>query len=219
MIRAKALDQRSLGDAVDCIHEMVWLGTASKIGAPMRVTETDLPGVLIIAPTVHGDPRGFFVETWHRDRYAEHGIDLAFVQDNHSKSGKGILRGLHAQVGAHAQGKLIRVISGAIYDVAVDIRTGSPTFGRHAGIELTSDNHHQLWVPPGFAHGFCVLSDAAEVAYKCTAPYDPASELSIKWDDPSIGIPWPITDPILSEKDQGAMLLADSHERLPAFDA
>ena len=184
----------------------------------MRVTETDLPGVLIIEPSVHGDHRGFFLESWHRDRYAEHGIDLPFVQDNHSKSGKGILRGLHAQLGANAQGKLIRVVSGVVYDVAVDIRVGSPTFGRYAATELTAENHSQLWVPPGFAHGFCVLSEAAEVEYKCTEFYDPASELSIKWDDPAIGIPWPITDPILSDKDQKALPLADAHDRLPVFD-
>ena len=183
----------------------------------MRVTETDLPGVLIIEPSVHGDHRGFFLESWHRDRYAEHGIDLPFVQDNHSKSGKGILRGLHAQLGANAQGKLIRVVSGAVYDAAVDIRVGSPTFGRYAATELTAENHIQLWVPPGFAHGFCVLSEAAEVEYQCTEFYDPTAELSIKWDDPAIGIPWPITDPVLSDKDRGALPLAATQDRLPLF--
>lgn len=188
-----------------------------KMSANMRVTQTDLPGVLLIEPRVHGDHRGFFLETWHQERYAEHGIDLPFVQDNHSKSTMGILRGLHTQLGKHAQGKLIRVIQGAVYDVAVDIRVGSPTFGKFAAAELTAENHHQLWVPPNFAHGFCVLSDTAEVEYKCTDLYDPASELSIRWDDPAIAIPWPVTDPILSDKDRNAPLLADAHDRLPAF--
>lgn len=167
----------------------------------MNVIETALPGVLIFEPRVFADARGFFLETYHAGRYAEAGIDATFVQDNHSLSRKGTLRGLHFQV-ARPQGKLVRVIEGAIWDVAVDIRPDSPTFGQHVGVELTADNYRQIYVPPGFAHGFCVTSDVAQVEYKCTAFYDAADERGIAWNDPHLAIPWPVQTPILSERDQ-----------------
>jgi len=186
----------------------------------MNVRETKLPGVLIIEPEIHGDHRGFFVETWHQERYAALGIDLPFVQDNHSRSGHRILRGLHAQIGASAQGKLVRVIVGAVYDVAVDVRIGSPTYGQHIAVDLTAENKHQIWVPPGFVHGFCVTSEeGAEIEYKCTKLYDADSDLTVRWDDPALGIPWPIKEPILSAKDQDAPLLAEVADRLPTFEA
>ena len=186
----------------------------------MNVRETKLPGVLIIEPEIHGDHRGFFVETWHQERYAALGIDLPFVQDNHSRSGHRILRGLHAQIGASAQGKLVRVIVGAVYDVAVDVRIGSPTYGQHIAVDLTAENKHQIWVPPGFVHGFCVTSEeGAEIEYKCTKLYDADSALTVRWDDPALGIPWPIKEPILSAKDQDAPLLAEVADRLPTFEA
>ncbi|MGD2115018.1 MAG: dTDP-4-dehydrorhamnose 3,5-epimerase [Acidobacteriota bacterium] len=174
----------------------------------MNVHETDLPGVLLVEPRVHRDHRGFFLETYHRDRYAEHGIDATFVQDNHSRSGAGILRGLHAQ-GRHPQGKLVRAVEGAIFDVAVDIRRGSPTFARWVGYELSADNFRQLYIPPGFAHGFCVLGDHAQVEYKCTDFYAPGDELTALWSDPEIGIDWPLDDPVLSDKDGGAPTLQE----------
>ena len=185
----------------------------------MRVTETALPGVLLFEPVVHGDHRGFFLESWRHDRYADHGVTLPFVQDNHSKSTRGTLRGLHTQTGSSAQGKLVRVVAGRVYDVAVDIRVGSPTFGRYVAVELTAENHRQIWVPPHFAHGFCVLSESAEFEYKCTAYYDPGADLAIRWDDPAIGIPWPISDPVLSAKDRDARTLAEAHDQLPSFEA
>jgi len=177
----------------------------------MNVRTTELPGVLVVEPTVHGDHRGFFLETYHRERYAEHGIDAAFVQDNHSRSEGPILRGLHAQ-GRRPQGKLVRAVEGAIFDVAVDIRVGSPTFGCWVGEELSAENFLQLWVPPGFAHGFCVLSDAAQVEYKCTDLYAPDDELTVAWDDAEIAVAWPIDDPVLSDKDRGAGTLAELAE-------
>jgi len=183
----------------------------------MKVIETNLPGVLILEPTVHGDDRGFFLETFHAGRYAAHGIATDFVQDNHSKSGHGILRGLHTQLGDDAQGKLLRVIDGSIFDVAVDIRVGSPTFGHHVTVEISAENFRQLWVPPNFAHGFCVTSESAQVEYKCTRPYAPESELSILWNDPAIGIPWPIDHPTLSKKDQDAPTLEEAHDQLPRY--
>lgn len=185
----------------------------------MNVRETAIPGVLVIEPAIHGDHRGFFVETWQQDRYAQVGIDLPFVQDNHSRSEHGILRGLHAQTGAFAQGKLVRVIAGSIFDVAVDVRIGSPTYGRHVTVELDAETKHQIWVPPGFIHGFCVTSeDGAEIEYKCTAPYDAASDLTVLWNDPDLGIPWPIDAPILSAKDESAPRLAEVQDRLPRYD-
>jgi dTDP-4-dehydrorhamnose 3,5-epimerase len=175
----------------------------------MRVVPTDLPEVLIIEPMVHGDSRGFFAETYQALRYAEAGITSAFVQDNLSRSVKGTLRGLHFQE-PNAQGKLVQVLRGAVWDVAVDVRRGSPRFGRWAAVELSETAPRQLWIPPGFAHGFCVLTDSADFFYKCTALYAPEAERSIAWNDPRIGIPWPVSEPLLSAKDRVAPLLEDA---------
>jgi dTDP-4-dehydrorhamnose 3,5-epimerase len=170
----------------------------------VNVIDTNITEVKIIEPKVFGDDRGFFLETYHAARYAElAGIDLPFVQDNHSRSTKGILRGLHFQK-TKPQGKLVRVVSGEVYDVAVDIRRDSPTFGQWAGVILSEQNKRQFWVPPGFAHGFVVLSDTADFEYKCTDYYDPADEGAIRWDDPDLAIDWPITNPSLSDKDATA---------------
>lgn len=175
----------------------------------MKLTETELPGVLLLEPKRFGDDRGFFMEMFHEKRYAEAGIPGPFVQDNFSRSAKGILRGLHFQQ-PHAQGKLVQVLSGAVYDVAVDIRRGSPTFGKWVGVELSADNRRQLWVPAGFAHGFCVLSESADFHYKCTDFYSPTSEHGIAWNDPDLGIAWPVTSPLLSPKDLAAPRLKDA---------
>ena len=182
----------------------------------MNFRPTPLSGVILVEPDVHRDARGFFLETYHAAKYKAGGIDASFVQDNHSRSGKGTLRGLHAQW-RKPQGKLVRTLQGEIFDVAVDVRPGSPTYGRWFGARLTSDNHHQLWVPAGFIHGFCVLSVTAEVEYKCTDLYDPGGELGVRWDDPAIGIDWPIAQPILSAKDAAAPLLAAVQDKLAAF--
>lgn len=182
----------------------------------MRVVETPLPGVKIIEPAIHRDPRGFFLETYHRHRYAEAGIATEFVQDNYSHSAKGTVRGLHAQLSS-PQAKLMRVVAGAIFDVAVDIRVGSPTFGRWFGETLSSDNFKQLFIPEGFVHGFAVLSNFAEIEYKCSAIYDPADEISVLYDDPAIGIEWPVTAPILSPRDMAAKPLAEMLDRLPRY--
>ncbi len=175
----------------------------------MQVTPTELDGVLLIEPKVFGDHRGFFLETYREDRYHENGIEVTFVQDNHSSSIKGTLRGLHAQKGEQAQGKLVRCIEGSIFDVAVDLRNGSPTFGKWVGYELTSTNFRQLWVPVGFLHGFLTLSDKAQVEYKCTTYYSPENEIGVVWNDPDIGIDWGIETPILSPKDEKLPLLKD----------
>jgi len=167
----------------------------------MNVIATSLPGVLIIEPRVFRDERGFFFETYHAERYRDAGLDVTFVQDNHSRSVRGTLRGLHWQV-ERPQGKLVRVLFGEIFDVAVDIRVDSPTFGDWVGVSLSADNFRQAWIPPGFAHGFCVTSEVAEVEYKCTDFYDPPSERGLIWNDPEVSIDWPITDPILSARDQ-----------------
>jgi dTDP-4-dehydrorhamnose 3,5-epimerase len=174
--------------------------------------------VIRVEPDVHRDGRGFFLESYHARKYAEGGIHAAFVQDNHSLSGYGALRGLHAQI-VHPQGKLVRVIQGAVYDVAVDIRRGSPTFGRHVGATLSAENFQQLYIPPGFAHGFCVISEVAEFEYKCTDFYDPGGEVSIAWDDPELGIDWPLERAAisLSERDAAAPPLAGLLERLPIY--
>jgi len=183
----------------------------------LKTTPTDLPEVLLIVPDVHRDDRGFFVETYHAARYYEAGLDAPFVQDNHSRSGRGTLRGLHAQI-ARPQGKLVRVTHGEVLDVAVDIRRGSPSFGRHVSAILTGDGFEQLWIPEGFAHGFCVISETAELQYKCTDFYDPTSELTIAWNDPEIGIRWPIEEPLLSAKDRDAPNLSDcAPELLPVY--
>jgi dTDP-4-dehydrorhamnose 3,5-epimerase len=175
----------------------------------VKISETELPGVLLLEPKRFGDDRGFFMELFHEKRYAEAGIPGPFVQDNFSRSARGILRGLHFQQ-PQAQGKLVQVFAGAVYDVAVDIRRGSPTFGRWVGVELSADNRRQLWVPPGFAHGFCVLSESADFHYKCTDFYSPASEHGIAWNDPDLGIPWPVKSPLLSPKDSVAPRLKDA---------
>ncbi len=182
----------------------------------MNFIESDLPGCIIVEPDVHGDQRGFFLETWSARKYAEGGIDAPFVQDNHSRSSLGVLRGLHLQL-EHTQGKLVRVIAGEVFDVAVDVRRGSPHFGRWFGLSLSAQNFRQFWVPPGFAHGFVVTSETAEFEYKCTDFYHPASEISIAWDDPAIGIDWPISEPSLSAKDQAALSLAECEDRLPEY--
>jgi dTDP-4-dehydrorhamnose 3,5-epimerase len=168
----------------------------------MKVTQTELPGVLLVEPKVFGDHRGFFVETYSRERYAEVGIDATFVQDNMSSSTKGILRGLHYQV-RKPQAKLVSVVQGEIFDVVVDIRPGSPTFGRWVGARLDHESKRQLYAPVGFAHGFCVLSDLAVVTYKCSDYYDPKGEGGIVWNDPELGIAWPVENPVLSAKDAG----------------
>ena len=162
---------------------------------------------------MHRDARGFFLETYQHAKYAAGGITAAFVQDNHSRSGRGTLRGLHAQV-KRPQGKLIRVVLGEIYDVAVDIRRGSPTFGRSVAVTISGEDFRQVWIPPGFAHGFCVLSETAHVEYKCTEAYDPADEIAILWNDPALGIAWPITEPIVSAKDSRAARLREVADRL-----
>ena len=178
----------------------------------MEVIKTSLEGVVIIEPKVFGDERGFFLETFQADRYRDQaGIDLPFVQDNHSRSAKGVLRGLHFQK-TKPQGKLVRVVRGEVFDVAVDIRQGSPTFGQWEGVILSEENKRQFWVPPGFAHGFVVLSDVADFEYKCTDYYDPSDEGSLAWNDPEVGITWPLdkldADPQLSAKDMDAGSLA-----------
>ena len=166
----------------------------------MKVTETMLKGVLIIEPRVFGDGRGFFKETFQAERYGEMGIDLPFVQDNFSRSQKGVLRGLHFQE-IRPQGKLVSCPRGAVWDVVVDIDPMSATYGEYVGVELSEVNHLQLWVPPGYAHGFCVLSESADFHYKCTEYYDPADERGIRWDDADLGIDWPVDHPIVSVKD------------------
>jgi len=167
----------------------------------MQVNETALPGVLIIEPAVHRDERGFFLEVFHAERYGQHGLPSVFPQDNHSRSVYRTLRGLHLQR-RRPQGKLVRVIEGEIWDAAVDIRPESPTFGRWIGVALSAENFKQLYVPPGYAHGFCVISPYAQVEYKCTAVYDPSDESGIAYDDPALAIQWPISAPILSARDQ-----------------
>jgi len=176
----------------------------------VNIIETAIPGVLIIEPRVFGDSRGFFMETWNAAGFAGAGIDLAFVQDNHSRSQKGVLRGLHFQ-NPGPQGKLVRVTRGAVYDVAVDLRTSSPTFGQSVGVELSAENKRMFWVPEGFAHGFLTLDDDTDFLYKCTAPYAPQSEFTLAWNDPAVGIEWPVTgfDPIISEKDARGLALGD----------
>jgi dTDP-4-dehydrorhamnose 3,5-epimerase len=184
----------------------------------VRFVATELPGVVLAEPTVHRDERGFFLETYHRGKYAAGGIDAVFVQDNHSRSVAGTLRGLHSQL-ARPQGKLVRCIEGEIFDVAVDIRRGSPSFGRWLGERLSAENFRQLYVPPGYAHGFCVTAGPAQVEYKCTALYDPADEIVIAWNDPEIGIEWPLDEPVLSPRDAAAPRLAELRDRLPLYPA
>ncbi len=181
----------------------------------MKVTESSLPGVLVIELDSFGDRRGFFLELYRARRYLEAGIDQPFVQDNFSRSAKGTVRGLHFQE-PHPQGKLVQVLEGAAFDVAVDVRRGSPNFGRWFGIELSSENKRQLWIPPGFAHGFCVTSASADFFYKCTDYYVPEADRVIAWNDPAIGIRWPTQTPLLSKKDGAARPLSEAAV-LPSF--
>ncbi len=183
----------------------------------MQVISTQLPEVKLILPKVYHDHRGFFVETFQCDRYAAQGIGPQFVQDNLSYSRRGILRGLHLQY-PHSQGKLISVLQGEVFDVAVDMRVGSPHFGQWVGETLSAENKHQLWIPEGFAHGFCVTSDAALLAYKCTDFYHRETDINLRWDDPDIGIAWPINNPELSDKDTQAPYLAEIESaQLPPY--
>jgi len=174
----------------------------------MNVTRCDLEGLLLIEPQVFGDARGFFLESWNARRYAAAGIQTAFVQDNLSFSRRGTVRGLHFQNPA-AQAKLVSVLQGAVFDVAVDLRRSSPTFGRWHGVELSAENRRQFFIPPGFAHGFAVLSDTALFFYKCSDFYAPQNEITVAWDDPDIGIRWPVAEPVLSEKDRRGLRLKD----------
>ena len=176
----------------------------------MNVLETALPGVLVLEPKVFGDARGFFMESWNAKTFADLGLTLPFVQDNHSRSAKGVLRGLHYQLN-DPQGKLVRVVSGAVFDVAVDLRRASPHFGKWVGYELSAANQRMMWVPPGFGHGFVVLSESADFLYKTTAYYAPQWDRGVRWDDPDIGVQWPLdAPPLLSAKDQAAPLLKDA---------
>ena len=176
----------------------------------MNITETSLPGVLLIEPKVFGDARGFFLESWNRRTFAERGLNIDFVQDNHSRSSRGVLRGLHYQLN-EPQGKLVRVTQGRVFDVAVDVRRASPHFGQWTGHELSADHHHMLWIPPGFAHGFLVLSESADFLYKTTAYYAPQWDRGVRWDDPDIGIEWPLEgSPVLSDKDRILPLLKNA---------
>lgn len=179
----------------------------------MQFIPTKIPDVVFIEPKVHGDERGFFMETWQRRKFAETRIDHDFVQDNHSRSGRGVLRGLHYQVPPHAQGKLVRVTAGEVFDVAVDIRRSSSTFGQWVGEYLSAENKRMLWLPPGFVHGFLVTSEIAEFQYKCTDYYAPECERCIRWDDKDVGIEWPLPPgraPLVSAKDQAGSLLRDA---------
>lgn len=178
----------------------------------MKVIDTGLAGLKLLEPRVFGDARGFFMETWNEARFAEAGIDARFVQDNHSRSSAGILRGLHYQL-QHPQGKLVRVVQGSVFDVAVDLRRSSETFGKWYGVELSEENQRMLWVPPGFAHGFYVTSERADFVYKCSDIYAPEHERTLLWNDPALGIDWPLiagAAPLLSEKDAVGVLLADA---------
>jgi dTDP-4-dehydrorhamnose 3,5-epimerase len=182
----------------------------------MKSTETELPGVLLIEPDVYRDGRGFFLETYQHDRYVAGGVPGSFVQDNHSHSVYGTLRGLHAQR-RRPQGKLVRAVVGEMFDVAVDIRRGSPTFGRWVGVVLSGENFRQIYIPPGYAHGFCVLSERVHVEYKCTDYYDPGHELALSWRDPEVGIRWPVAEPVLSPRDAAAPTLREAWDTLPEY--
>ena len=174
----------------------------------MKITQTQLPGVSLIQPEIHGDARGFFTETYQSQRYREGGIDATFVQDNLSRSERGVLRGLHFQV-EKPQGKLVSCPRGSVFDVAVDVDPSSSTFKQYVAVELNEENHLQMWIPPGYAHGFCVLSEVADLHYKCTEFYQPSLERGVFWNDPDIGIRWPVTSPTLSAKDGALPRLAE----------
>ena len=179
----------------------------------MRFEPTSIPEVIRIEPRVFRDARGFFVESYHEAKFFEGGLRARFVQDNHSRSGRGTLRGLHMQV-KYAQGKLVRCTAGEVFDVAVDVRPGSRTYGQWVGETLSAENFRQLWVPPGFLHGFCVVSESAEIQYKCTELYHPEDELGVLWNDPELGIRWPVTDPLLSAKDAALPRLREVAARI-----
>jgi len=183
----------------------------------LKFIPTELPGVLIVEPDVYRDPRGFFLETYVESKYREAGVDVAFVQDNHSRSVRDTLRGLHAQV-PRAQAKLLRAVVGEVFDVAVDIRLGSPTFGKWVGVYLSAENHRQIFIPAGFAHGFCVTSDVAEVEYKCSQRYIPEDEITVQWNEPTVGVRWPVAEPLLSKRDLAGETLAQLTDRLPIFE-
>jgi dTDP-4-dehydrorhamnose 3,5-epimerase len=183
----------------------------------MNVIETAIPEVLIVEPKLFGDARGFFMEIYHEERYDGSGIAPRFVQDNLSRSAQGVLRGLHVQ-NPRAQGKLVTVLRGCVLDVAVDVRTGSPTFGQHVAIELNEQNRHQMWLPRGFAHGFIVRSESADFFYKCDEPYSPADEIVVRWDDPQLGIDWGCDDPKVSARDREGLTLAQLAGRLPRYE-
>lgn len=182
----------------------------------MRIFATDLSDVFIIEMKSFSDDRGFIKELWNAPRYLNYGLGVPSVQTNFSRSRRNVVRGLHYQE-PHGQGKLVTALAGEVFDVAVDIRQGSPTFGKWTGTILSGDNHRQLWIPPGFAHGFAVLSDSADFLYQCTAPYDPRCEHAIRWDDPAIGIDWQVRDPILAPKDQAAPLLSEAKVLPPYY--
>jgi dTDP-4-dehydrorhamnose 3,5-epimerase len=182
----------------------------------VKFIATELPGVTVIEPDVFRDDRGFFLESWRADKYAAGGIEATFVQHNHSRSTRGTVRGLHAQR-THPQGKLVRVLAGAVLDVVVDIRRGSPTWLKWISLELSAENFRQLYVPHGYAHGICVTSQFADLEYQCTDFYDPRDELRIIWNDPSIGVRWPVSEPILSGKDREAATLAEQLDHLPVW--
>jgi dTDP-4-dehydrorhamnose 3,5-epimerase len=182
----------------------------------MNIIRTELPGVIILEPKMFGDSRGFFLEHYHAEKYSTHGVGGPFVQDNLSRSSRGVLRGLHLQ-NPNPQGKLVGVMRGRVLDVAVDVRVGSPTFGKHVTVELSDDNYRQLWIPRGFAHGFTVLSEEADLFYKCDALYSPTDEITIRWNDPALKINWRTRDPILSDRDAAAPLL-ESINRLPRYE-
>jgi len=182
----------------------------------VKITLTNLPGVVIVEPRVFPDARGFFLETWNRVRYGDAGLPADFAQDNLSLSSHGVLRGLHFQ-NPNPQGKLVYVLQGEIFDVAVDIRAGSPTFGQWVGVVLTAEGKRQLYIPEGFAHGFCVLSETALFAYKCTGVYNPRAEHTVLWSDPDVAIDWPVSEPILSDKDARAPRLSELAHALPAY--
>jgi dTDP-4-dehydrorhamnose 3,5-epimerase len=183
----------------------------------VRFVPTDLPGVVLVEPDVREDPRGWFVEVYHQPKFAAAGLDAPFVQDNHSRSARGILRGMHFQH-PNGQVKLVRVVKGEVFDAVVDVRRGSPTFGRATWVVLSEENRRQLWIPAGFAHGFCVLSETADFVYKCSGVYSPADERGIRWDDPALEIPWPVADPLLSARDERLPRLAEVDFPLPPYE-
>jgi dTDP-4-dehydrorhamnose 3,5-epimerase len=183
----------------------------------MRFEPTDLPGVILVQPEVREDLRGWFFEVYQEQKFAAAGLQAAFTQDNHSRSVRGVLRGMHFQH-PHGQVKLVRVVRGEVFDAVVDVRRGSPTFGRATWAVLSEENRCQLWVPAGFAHGFCVLSDTADFVYKCSGAYSPADERGVRWDDPALGIPWPVQAPRLSSRDETLPLLAEVDFPLPEYE-